>query len=111
MPRIAELECRACVERKWLDPPLDWHDTGAPSKLSRDDIIVFLGRGTPRRTRSLVSDCRRIPPGHRCNGSNGGFSLERMWSAVQAHSNSDASAETHASELRDLLARRVRELG
>jgi asparagine synthase (glutamine-hydrolysing) len=99
------------AERMWGQAPLDWIEAGIPANLSRDDVIVFLGRGTPRRTRTLKSHVRRIPPGHKLNSGEHERWLVRTWSAVQARSPLAADKDEIVSELRSLLFGVVKELG
>ena len=94
------------VERKWLDAPLNWQEHGAASRVSREDVIVFLGRALPRRTRTLMAGVRRVPPGHRIKRpSSNTFVLERTWSALPSGDFPRISEGELAAELRRLLPR------
>jgi asparagine synthetase B (glutamine-hydrolysing) len=96
--------------RDWLSPPTEWFDPAQSSGLSREDVAVFLGRGTPRRFRTLMSNVRRLPPGHEVRDpENGSLHLIRTWSALQRGSSYlNLGLEERAAELRNLLLTSVR---
>lgn len=98
-------------ERKWQEPPVDWWENPVSPTPSRKDMIVLLGRGTPRRTRTLLEGRRRIPPGHKLlRSQDGTHRLVRLWSALNGEINHASEPTVVASELRDVLSAEVRRL-
>jgi asparagine synthase (glutamine-hydrolysing) len=98
------------LQRDWLAPPVDWRDPAAQSGFSREDIAVFLARGTPRRFKTLYSNVSRLPPGFALRTrEDGNVSFIRTWSALQGGSRYfGLTLDERASHLRTLLQESVR---
>lgn len=47
-----------------VSPPIYWARDGNEPELSIADVATMLGRGTPRRFRTLVTNVGALPPGH-----------------------------------------------
>ena len=97
------------LEREWLQAPIDWGYTSPRPEMSREDIVSFLGRGTPRRFKTLYNGLLRLPPGFALASSrDGSVQPVRRWSALDAAPQySGFTLEERAAKLRELLTASV----
>lgn len=72
------------LQRQWLDPSVYWWQGEPSDELSVEDLICLLGRGTPRRGRTLLRNLRSLPPGHRLPDLRPGSRPKRSWRAEPA---------------------------
>jgi asparagine synthetase B (glutamine-hydrolysing) len=98
------------LSREWLAPPVDWEDPKRGLEISREDVVVLLGRGTPRRFRTLYSNISRLPPGFALSLSEEGRPCPvRTWSAMDAGASYlQLGLDERASELRERLLASLR---
>jgi asparagine synthetase B (glutamine-hydrolysing) len=74
------------LERHFGESTVYWKFSGVKPEISPTDIAVFLSRGTPRRTQSLVKGVHILPPGHKLiSVGKSEVQLKRLWSACTAN--------------------------
>jgi asparagine synthetase B (glutamine-hydrolysing) len=66
-------------KRQWLGPSVYWWQPRPSDKVSAEDVICLLGRGTPRRGRTLLQNLRTLPPGHRLPNALSDSHPKRTW--------------------------------